>query len=105
MGNPGMIWMNTASLSDSLDGLDHMGHALDDDWGAISGRIQGKQVGIGAGDLLAGAFRETYDEPARTVQTSAGQTPGVYGDLAGAGVAGMTIYIGADRISAAGFSG
>jgi hypothetical protein len=100
-----MIWMNTASLSDSLDALGRTGQALGDDWGAISGHIQGKQAGIGAGDLLAGAFRATYDEPVRIVQTSAGQTPGVYDDLAGAGVAGMTIYLGADRIAAAGFPG
>jgi hypothetical protein len=38
------------------------------------------------------------------VRTSAGQLPVRYGQLGDAGVAGMTISIGADRISAAGIS-
>jgi hypothetical protein len=97
------ISMSTETLSGALDGLGRTGTALSDDWGAISAGIQGKLAGIGAGDLLAGAFRQTYDGPAQTVQTSAGQTPALYAELADAGVAGMTIYIGADRIAAGGF--
>lgn len=102
MGNGAMISMDTDSLSESLDGLGRTGKALGDDWGAISQAIPGRQAGIGAGDLLAGAFRESYDTPAQVVRTSADQIPVRYGELGDAGVAGMTIYIGADRISAAG---
>lgn len=97
--------MNTESLSGALDALGRTGRALGDDWAAISAAIQAGQAGVGAGDLLAGAFRETYDDAARTVRTSAGQTPALYDDLANAGVAGLTVYVGADRISADGIPG
>jgi len=96
--------MHTETLSGSLDGLGRTGETLGEDWGAIGRSMQAKQAGIGAGDLLAGAFRRTYDDPAVIVRTSAGQTPGLYADLAGAGVAGMTVYIGAETINAENFT-
>jgi hypothetical protein len=92
--------MHTETLSGSLDGIGRVGEALGDDYESVSRAIQERQAGIGAGDLMAGAFRRTYDDPAEIVRTSAGQTPRVYADLAGAGVAGMTIYIGGETINA-----
>jgi hypothetical protein len=105
MGDEGWMGMSTPTLSGALDGLGRVGRALGEDWDAVSRAIQGGQAGIGAGDLLAGAFRETYENPARIVRTSAGQTPGLYEDLAGAGVAGMNVYIDGETFAADGFPG
>jgi hypothetical protein len=103
MGDMGFVWMHTATLTGALDGLRRTGTVLGEDWGAVSRAIQGHQAGIGAGDLLAGAFRATYDQPAQIVRTSAGQTPGLYDQLVSDGAAGRVIYVGADAGAAAGF--
>ncbi|MFG1603856.1 hypothetical protein [Actinoplanes sp. NPDC049265] len=103
MGYEDWMGMSTPTLAGALDSLGRVGQRLGEDWAGISQAIQGGQAGIGAGDVLAGAFRETYEDPARIVRTSAGQTPGLYEELAGAGVAGMNIYIGGETIAADGF--